>query len=338
MDWSKSIPAAPNGPHLYTRELIISNRHLEKESYRLPESQTLFLQHLSLFRNVQVLTIECTANQQTIDTISVPCVFGHLFGTLRSLTIRGAFCSPQALISLIASFPHLEDLDLEWIWFTTAEIPRSLPDHRAFKGTFRLADWNDSSEEFASLLAEHDLRYREMCVNGECWLLDTAWNRCLAKCAEHLERLCVHWSESDCKSACCWLNGFCSILFSGSPGDRSKALEFQNLRSLKIYTPAERTAILPPPEFFSSITSIQLSEIIINTAVFPPGAELDEALNAIWSFDEIFCQLGNQLDPSLSGSEKLVLTLVVVEELPDPAAVLPRFSKVGILKMEETGM
>jgi len=65
---------------------------------------------------------------------------------------------------------------------------------------------------------------------------------------------------------------------------------------------------------------------------------LDEALDEVGTFDEVFCQLGNQLDPSLSGSEKLALTLVVVEELPDLAAVLPRFSKVGILKMEEMGM
>jgi len=207
MKWSKSIPAAPNGPHLYTRELAFSNRHLEKECYRLPDSQARFLQHLSLFRNVQVLTMECTANQQTIDRISIPQVFGHLSGTLRSLTVRGAFCSPQALISLIASFQHLERLDLEEIWFTTAEIPHPLPEHRTFKGTFRLEDWNDSSEQFVSLFAEHDLQFREMSVNGECWLLDTGWNRLLAKSAEHLERLNILWAESDCKSACCWLNG-----------------------------------------------------------------------------------------------------------------------------------
>jgi len=96
--------------------------------------------------------------------------------------------------------------------------------------------------------------------------------------------------------------------------------------------------VLPPSEFFSSITSTRLSEIIIDTTVFPPGSELDEALNAIRNLDEVLCRLANQLDPSLSGSEKLTLTLRVVEELPDPAAVLPRFSRSGILKMEEMGM
>jgi len=131
---------------------------------------------------------------------------------------------------------------------------------------------------------------------------------------------------------------FVQFSFSGSPADRPKPLKFQNLQSLTIYVSSEWTVILPPQEFFSSIMSTQLSEIIIDTTVFPPGAELDEAVNAIGSFDEVFCQLGSQLDPSLSGSEKLVLTLVVVEELPDLSAVLPRFSKVGILKMEEMGM
>ena len=200
--WSKSISPAPNGPHLYTRELTISSRHLEKECWS-PEFRTRFLQHLSLFRNVQDLTIECLANQQTIDKISVPGVFGHLFGTLRSLSIQGAFCSPQALISLVASFQNLERLHLEGLWFTTAEIPRSLPKRRTFKGAFHLADWDDSSEEFVSLLAEHDLQYHEMFVNGECWLQDTMWNRCLAKCADHLERLDILWSEGNCESIRC---------------------------------------------------------------------------------------------------------------------------------------
>ena len=72
--------------------------------------------------------------------------------------------------------------------------------------------------------------------------------------------------------------------------------------------------------------------------MFPPGDELDEALDAIRGFDGALCQLANQFDPSSSGSKKLVLTLEVVEELPDPAAILPRFSKLGILKVEAMGM
>ena len=200
--WSNSIAATPNGPHLYTRELTICNRHLEEEYHPIPDFRTRFLQHLTLFRNVQDLTMECFANQQTIDKISPPEVFGHIFGTLRSLSIRGAFCSPQALISLVASFPHLERLDLEGIWFTTVDIPRSLPKERTFKGAFHLVDWDDSSEEFVGLLAEHDLQYRSMLVNGECWLFDTAWNKCLAKCADNLEKFGILWSEGSCESAC----------------------------------------------------------------------------------------------------------------------------------------
>lgn len=114
-------------------------------------------------------------------------------------------------------------------------------------------------------------------------------------------------------------------------------LAFENLQELSIQSSSEYTTILPPPEFLSSITSTQLSEIIIDTTVLPPGKELDRALDAINEYDGALCQLANQLDPS-SGSEKLILTLGVVEELPDPAAVLPRFSKLGILQVEVTGM
>ena len=116
-----------------------------------------------------------------------------------------------------------------------------------------------------------------------------------------------------------------------------KALTFKNLRNLTIQSSSEFTTILPPPEFLSSITSPNLSEIIIDITVFPPGVEFDEALDAIKDYDGALCQLGNQLDPS-SGSEKLVLILRVVEELPDHAAVLPRFSKSGILRIEAMGL
>jgi len=125
----------------------------------------------------------------------------------------------------------------------------------------------------------------------------------------------------------------CSLLFSDFPAAQFRALTFKNLRNLLIQSSSECTTLLPPPEFLSSITSTRLCEVTIDVAVFPPGEELDEALSAIRDFDEALCQLANQLDPS-SGSEKLVLTLEVVEELPDPAAILPRFSRVGILKIE----
>jgi len=117
-----------------------------------------------------------------------------------------------------------------------------------------------------------------------------------------------------------------------------KMLAFENLQELLMQSSSEYTTILPPPQFLSSITSTRLSRIVIDTTVFPPGKELDEALDAVKDYDEALCRLANQLDPSSSESEKLVLTLGVVEELPDPAALLPRFSKLGILEIEATGM
>jgi len=239
---------------------------------------------------------------------------------------------------LAASFQHLERLELDGIWFDPSEVAHPSPEKRTFKGTFYLVDWYDSSEEFVCLLAEHDLRFREMFVNGECWLHDTTWNRCLTKCADHLEKFGIHWSESDGESACCrsnWIALF--ILFQVFPTDRFKTPTFQNLRCLLVQASSESTTILPPPELLSSITSTNLSEIIIDITVFPPGEELDAAINAIREFDGPLCRLAKQLDPS-SGSEKLVLTLGVVEELPDLAAVLPRFSKSGVFKMVVTGI
>lgn len=100
------------------------------------------------------------------------------------------------MISLVASFQHLERLELHGIWFEDEEIPQPLPEQRIFKGTFHLMDWNDSSEEFVNALAQHDLRYREVSVNGECWLRDTTRNQCLAKCVDHLEKFRIHWSGS----------------------------------------------------------------------------------------------------------------------------------------------
>ena len=52
-----------------------------------------------------------------------------------------------------------------------------------------------------ALLAEHDLQYSKMQVSGEYWLRDTAWGRCLAKCADNLENLSIFWCESDGEDA-----------------------------------------------------------------------------------------------------------------------------------------
>lgn len=338
MRWSNSISPAPDGPHIYTRNLTISNRHLEEGCYRLPDSLARFLQHLFLFCNVQNLVIECSATQKTIDKISVPDVFGHLLGTLRSLSIRGAFCSPEALLSLVASFQLLERLELEGVWFA-AMGHRPPPERRTFKGVFRLADWGELSEGFVGLLAEHDLQYHEMLVTGEWWLRDTVWNKCLAKCADRLERFDIHWSESDCE--CVWCQSifglFSSASLSGTPDARFKPLNFRNLRSLTIHSPPDGV-VHPPALFLSSITSTRLSEITFDVTVYPPGDELTEALSAIRGFDEALCQLAKQLDPSFSGSGKLVVTLGLVEEIPNPTTILPLFSKLGILKVVASGM
>jgi len=111
---------------------------------------------------------------------------------------------------------------------------------------------------------------------------------------------------------------------------------FNNLRELGIQSSPEHTTILPPPEFLSSITSTHLYEIIIDIRL--SEEESDKGLDAIKDYDEALCQLANQLDPSSSGGEKLFLTLMVAEELPDPAAVLPRFSELGGFVIEAMGM
>jgi hypothetical protein len=95
--------------------------------------------------------------------------------------------------------------------------------------------------------------------------------------------------------------------------------------------------ILPPPEFLSSITSTQLSSIVIDA-----DEELDRVLSAIRDYDGALCQLSNQLRPS-PGNQKLVLTLKFDElalalelegALPDLRTVLPRFMEVGVLRVE----
>lgn len=113
-------------------------------------------------------------------------------------------------------------------------------------------------------------------------------------------------------------------------------LAFKNLRGLSLQSSSERTATLPPPEFLSSITSKQLSEIVIDIAVSPPCEEFNQALDALRGYDKALCQLSNRLEP-YSGREKLVLTLQVADPLFVPDAILPRFSETGVLEVVKPG-
>ena len=90
-----------------------------------------------------------------------------------------------------------------------------------------------------------------------------------------------------------------------------------------------------PPEFLSSITSLQLSEITIDIASIPPSEELAQVLGVIRNYDEALYRLSNQLKSSRG--TKLVLTWRVAKMLPDLATVLPRFSEAGVLQIVEVG-
>ena len=197
--WQRSISVTPNGPHLYVRKLSIPNCYFKRRYHPSPDAFDAFLQHWSLFTNVGDLYIGSNLVQNSLDNMSIHDTFSHLSGTLRSLTIIETRCSPQALMTLIALFQHLELLDLTWISFDSSQLPLPLPERRTFKGTFRFADWRDSSEEFVTLLSEHDLQYHKMRVSGEYWLQDTGWNKCLAKCADHLEEFSIVWTRKDGK-------------------------------------------------------------------------------------------------------------------------------------------
>ena len=128
----------------------------------------------------------------------------------------------------------------------------------------------------------------------------------------------------------------CSLPFQGFQETCFKGLAFGNLQDLIIISSA-CTTMLPPPEFLSSITSTKLSEVGIRITTLPPDG-WDRALDAIKDYDGALCQLANQLDPSSSGSKKLILRVRAEEgsEFPDPAAFLPQFSKVGILELGVT--
>ena len=103
------------------------------------------------------------------------------------------------MMSFVASFQHLEYLCLDGIWFAASDFNRPLPEQRTFKNTLHLMDCDETSEEFVRILAQYDLQYREMFVNGMRWLQNTTWNRCLARCADRLENFGIRWSESDCE-------------------------------------------------------------------------------------------------------------------------------------------
>ena len=196
--WHRSFSPTPNGPHLNTKQLIVAARSLDREYCQPYNKPTPFFQHWFLFTNVRDLYISGVGGgERSLDRISIPDVFGHLSGTLRSLRIHLVRCYPQTLISLITSFPHLEHTDLSSVFFQTSTLPPPQLERHTFKGVFHFTDWGNSSEEFATLLAEHDLRYHEMHVRGERWLRETGWNRCLEKCAHHLEEFSIMWTESD---------------------------------------------------------------------------------------------------------------------------------------------
>ena len=100
-------------------------------------------------------------------------------------------------MTLVASFQRIEYLRLACPWFIRSEVPHPVPERRTYKGRFDLWGCDGSSEGFVALLAEHELQYREMTVQGEYWLQDTVWGRCLVKCADRLEQLNIFWSATD---------------------------------------------------------------------------------------------------------------------------------------------
>ena len=102
-------------------------------------------------------------------------------------------------MTLIASFQHLERLDLISMLFRSPESPRPLPERRALGGIFNFVDFEDVSEEFIALLAEHDLQYHKTYVDKERWLRDTEWNKCLAKFVDHLEEFSIRWEVTEGK-------------------------------------------------------------------------------------------------------------------------------------------
>lgn len=125
----------------------------------------------------------------------------------------------------------------------------------------------------------------------------------------------------------------CSLLYQGIRKDHKfKALSFEKLRKLSIKSPSGCATLLPPVEFLSSITSTQLSEIIIDVADLPSCWGIVQTWNAIRGYEEVLCQLSHRLK-SCSGGKRLALTLKVDVSYCDPDSVLPRFSEEGHLKI-----
>ena len=126
----------------------------------------------------------------------------------------------------------------------------------------------------------------------------------------------------------------CSLLVLEIPTDQEyKMLAFKNLRELSIKSCLGYTTILPPPEFLSSITSTQLSKIVIDLTELSSCGKLEHHhLRAIRGYDEALCQLSNQLGSS-SGGRKLAFTVAIVDASAVPDGILPRFSDVGDLEI-----
>ena len=84
------------------------------------------------------------------------------------------------------------------------------------------------------------------------------------------------------------------------------------------------------------MTSTQLAEITICFKI--PGFDyyFAQAVDTIRRYDDALCQLSDQLESPPLGSDKLTLTLKGPRLPADPNEILPRFSKVGILKLEGT--
>jgi hypothetical protein len=205
--WCKSIPPAPNGPHYYARTLQIGDFHLMRESYPAgtPEERTPFLQQFMLFTNIQTLVIVITQDL-VLDGTCVTDAFMHLSGTLRRLSIGITW----SWLMPLAPFRDLERLALPLLLHKASESSPSPPGRRTFGGKFYFMDWYRTSEEFFSLLAEHDLQFSEMSVSGERWLRDTVWNRCLDKSAGNLEELELRWHWEDCeRSPIHWVRFVC---------------------------------------------------------------------------------------------------------------------------------
>lgn len=118
------------------------------------------------------------------------------------------------------------------------------------------------------------------------------------------------------------------LLFQGLPdGVKYNIPTFKNLRKLLI---CSWDSTLPPLKFFLTVVaSKQLAEIDICFQFH----HFDESLVAIRGYEDTLCKLSEQLESPSPGSDKLILTLRGLRPLADPNKILPRFNKVGVLKV-----